>query len=211
MFSFLLSLSLLLPVTPVTEVPGPAPGASYLERDPAAIAMHPRPGENARFRRSLNAAIRKDPNNSLALIHRAYLLHASGDIEEGDRDFQRVLGLAQADPLHRRRALWSLGWSAQNRGFPRHAVAFWHQAAQLHGGRPSWYPYTVALGLWSLGDKQAALAWFDVATRGDADWSRLDAVKARTSHWREPERLALLALYQAWVARQGSDATPSGT
>ena len=92
-----LPVLLLLPIIALAAghaaPPLPEPGAVYVQRDPAAIAMHPRPGDNARFRRQLNATIQANPRNSAALIHRAYLFHASGDIEEGDRDFERVLTL----------------------------------------------------------------------------------------------------------------------
>lgn len=179
-------------------VPLPEAGVVWDERDPSAFALHPGPGDNARFRRGLNAAIRKDPNNSVALLHRAYLLHASGDIEEGDRDFQRVLALTGADPVNQRRALWSLGWSAYNRGLAADAVGYWRQAAEAHGGRPSWYPYTLAVGLWAQGEHGAALAWYDAAARSQADWTSSEGVASRTRHWREPERQAIGALFEAW-------------
>lgn len=204
-------LLLLLPLSAAADVPRPEPGAVYAGRDPAAIAMHARPGNNAHFRRKLNANIRKDPKNAFALLHRAYLLHASGDIEEGDRDFQRVLSLPETDPVNRRRALWSLGWSAYNRGLPAEAVDYWGQAADAHGGRPAWYPYTVAVGLWTLGEREAALAWYDVAARSQADWTHGDGVAGRTRHWRAPERQAIEALFAAWSGRaQASVAEPAG-
>lgn len=205
------ALLLLLPLSALADVPRPEAGALYVDRDPAAIALHPGPGNNAQFRRRLNTTIRRDPKNAFALLHRAYLLQASGDIEEGDRDFQRVLTLPETDPVNRRRALWSLGWSAYNRGLAEDAVRHWQQAADAHGGRPSWYPYTVAVGLWAQGEREAALAWYDVAARSQADWTRSDGVEARTSHWRAPERQAIEALFEAWSRRvQASAAEPAG-
>lgn len=194
----LVLLLCLLPFTVLADVPVPEPGALYVERDPAAIALHAGPGNKARFRRKLNATIRNDPNNAFALLHRGYLLHASGDIEEGDRDFARVLALTETDPVNRRRALWSLGWSAYNRGLPAEAVGFWEQAAAAHGGRPSWYAYTVAVGLWAQGERDAALAWYEAAARSQADWAGREGVAARTKHWREPEHEAIAALFEAW-------------
>lgn len=209
MRGFLLVL-LLLPAFAMAATaaapPLPEAGAVYVERDPAAIAMHPRPGNNASFRRQLNATIQKNPRNSAALIHRAFLFHASGDIEEGDRDFERVITLTDADPVNRRRAYWSLGWSAYNRGQPQQAIDYWRQAAELHGSRPSWYPYTVAVGLWTLGEKDAALAWYDAAARSHPNWTRQEGVQARTEHWREPERQAIEALFQAWSGHAVSPA-----
>ena len=213
MFRLLLLLSLCLPVAAVAGdaapagVPMPEAGARYGDRDPAAMAMHPRPGSRASFRRSLNAAIRKDPNNSVALLHRAYLFHAGGDLEEGDRDFQRVLRITEAetDTVNRRRALWSLGWSAYNRGEPGQAVAYWQQASETFRGRASWYPYTLAVGLWAMDEREAALAWYDAAARSQTDWTRREGVQARTLHWRDPEQRAAIALFEAWsAARPGA-------
>lgn len=198
MVRILVLLACLLPACAIAGVDLPAPGALYVERDPAAIAMHAGPGNNARFRRSLNAAIRKNPHNGAALLHRAYLLHASGDLEEGDRDYERVLAMAATDPINHRRALWSLGWSSLGQGKPEKAVGYWQQAAQAHGGRPSWYAYTVAVGLWSQGERDAALAWYDAAARSHPDWTRPEGVATRTRHWREAERRAVEALFEAW-------------
>ncbi len=201
MFRCLFALLLCFPLSAAADVPMPDPSLRYVERDVAAMAMHPRPGDNAGFRRHLNARIRKDPNDSAALLHRAYLFHASGDIEEGDRDFRRVLERGADDPVNGRRALWSLGWSAFNRGQPAQAVDYWQQAARAHGGRPSWYPYTVAVGLWVQGERDAALAWYDSAARSQPDWTQAEGVQARTRHWRAPERQAIEALFKAWSAR----------
>jgi tetratricopeptide (TPR) repeat protein len=212
MRKLLWTVLLLVPmVSGATGWPQPEADAVYVERDPAAIAMHPRPGNNAAFRRQLNDSIRANPRNSFALVHRAYLFHASGDIEEGDRDFRRVLDLTDTDPINRRRALWSLGWSAYNRGETEQAVGYWQQAADLHGGWPSWYPYTMAVGLWTLGDQATALAWYDAAVRSQPQWARYEGVRERTGHWREPERQALAALFQAWSTRTSAAAAdPAG-
>lgn len=188
-------------------VPLPEPGVRYVQRDPAAMAIHARQGDNARFRSRLNAQIRKNPKDGNALLHRAYLLHASGDIEAGNRDFERVLTLPGMDPVARRRALWSLGWSAYNRGLPGQAVEYWQQAAEAHGGRPSWYPYTMAVGLWAQGEQDAALAWYAAAARSQPDWAESEGVAARTRHWRDPERRAIEALFKAW---SGGGAEPAG-
>lgn len=206
MFRFLclLCLCLCLPLSAAAAFPLPEVDAVYAERDPAAFALHPRPGDNARFRRDLNAAIRKDPGNSAALVQRAYLLQASGDIDEGDRDFLRVLELTGADPVNRRRAFWSLGWSAFNRGEPEHALAYWRQAGELHGGRPFWYPYTVAVGLWAQGDREMALAWYEAAVRSNPQWSQVEGVAIRTRNWRDRERQIVQAMFEAWTARSKS-------
>jgi tetratricopeptide (TPR) repeat protein len=210
MFRVLFLLSLLLPVAALAEAPAavaaaplPEAGVRYGDRDPAAVAIIPRPGNRASFRRTLNAAIRKDPKDTVALMHRAYLLNAAGDTAEGDRDFQRVLEItaANGDSVNHRRALWSLGWSAYNRGQAGEAVAWWQQAAAGFRGHPSWVPYTLAVGLWTMGERDAALAWYGVAADSDAAWRQSEGVQARTQRWREAEQAAAQALFQAWSAR----------
>ena len=201
----ILALSfLLLPMAAVAAAPVPEPGARYAEADPAAMALQPRPGDQARFKRDLDAAIRKDPQNVVALVHRAYLFHRRGEEKRGDRDFLRVLELTGADPVNRRRAFWSLGWSAFNRGEAGHALVYWRQARELHGGRPFWYPYTVAVGLWAQGEHEAALDWYEVAVRSNPQWSQEDGVAERTRFWRDRERQIAQALFEAWSARAAS-------
>jgi tetratricopeptide (TPR) repeat protein len=204
MWRILATLLLLLPLAANAAAPLPVPDARYGDPDPAAMALQARPGDAAGFRRRLDAAIRQDPRNAVALVHRAYLFHAGGDRERGDRDFLRVLELTDADPVNHRRAFWSLGWSAFNRGEPGHALAYWRQAGDLHGGLPFWYPYTMAVGLWAQGDQAAALAWYDAAARSNPQWSQPEGVALRTRHWRDRERQVVQAMFEAWTARSKS-------
>lgn len=207
----LVVLMLLAPWACATAaLPLPDPGVLYTDSDPAAIAWRPGPGQNARFRRDLNTTIRANPRDTNALLHRAFLFHASGDIEEGDRDFLRVLELTREDdPIRHRRALWSLGWSAYGRGQASEAIAFWQRAAELHGGHPSWYAYTLAVGAWTLGDQASALAWYDTAVRSRPEWGSEEGMRERVRRWREPERIAVEALFKAWSQRPATTAEPS--
>lgn len=189
-------------------LPRPEPAAVYRDRDPAALYYAAPPGRNAQFRRNLNASIRSNPNNAAALIQRAYLHHASGDIEEGDRDFIRVIEVTADDPLLRRRALWSLGWSAFNRDDPRQAMAFWQQAADAFDGRAGWLPYSMALAAWAAGDQALAMDWYDAAVRSDPQWRQAEGVDARTLRWKPREREVARAVFQAWSARPADPSAP---
>ena len=183
----------------------PLAGVAYADPDEAARAAHAPPGMNGRMRESLNRTIRHNPRNLAALIQRAYLFHASGDLEEGDRDFLRALELGKDEPLVQRRALWSLGWSALNRDRAPEAIEYWRLSIALHGGRPFWQPYTLALAYWQLGDRETALAWYDAAAFSDADWRTADGVASRGTHWRDEERAAVAALFVEWSARRRDD------
>lgn len=192
-------------------LPRPESAAAYLDRDPAALYFVAPPGANAQFRRNLNATIRSNPRNAAALIQRAFLLHASGDIEEGDRDFIRVIEITADDPLLRRRALWSLGWSAFNRDDPRQAMAFWQQAADAYDGRPGWLPYSMAVAAWAAGDQGLALDWYDAAVRSDPQWRLAEGVEGRTLRWKPREREVVQAVYKAWSMRPADPAqAPAG-
>lgn len=200
MIRWLSALLLIVPLGAIAALPQPEAGALYADADPAAMAMQPGPGRNAQFRSELNRRIRANPRNAVALIQRAFALHASGDMVEGDRDFERVLALTEAKPDQRRRAYWSLGWSALNRAEPQQAIMHWQRAAELHGGRPFWYAYTMAVGSWAAGDRETALAWYTAAVLSRQEWGTASGMAERTRHWRKPEQAAMKAIFEAWSA-----------
>lgn len=195
--------------SPTDAILQPLAGVAYADPDEAARAAHAQPGMNGRMRESLNRTIRQNPRNLAALIQRAYLFHASGDLEEGDRDFLRALELGRDEPLVQRRALWSLGWSALNRDQAPDAIEYWRLSIALHGGRPFWQPYTLAVAYWQLGDRETALAWYAAAAFSNPDWRTAEGVASRGTHWRDKERAAANALFAEWSARRGgAPATP---
>lgn len=197
--------------TDAVVLPRPESAVVYRDRDPAALYYAAPPGRNAQFRRNLNAHIRANPRNAAALIQRAFLHHASGDIEEGDRDFIRVIEITADDPLLRRRALWSLGWSAFNRDEPRQAMAFWQQAADTYDGRPGWLPYSMAVAAWTAGDEALALDWYDAAVRSDPQWRQAEGVESRTLRWKPREREVVQWVFKAWSMRPAEPASaPAG-
>jgi hypothetical protein len=50
------------------------PRTVYQDRDPAASYLVTPPGGRARFKAMIEASLRKNPKNSVALTHRAYYL-----------------------------------------------------------------------------------------------------------------------------------------
>lgn len=185
-------------------LPQPEAGAIYNQADPAARATHAAPGGKAKFRERLNKRLIANPKDVVALTQRAYLFHVGGDIEQGDRDYQRVFDLTEPGSELRRRALWSLGWSLFNRGLPDQALGYFQQAAKQHGGQPFWYAYTLAVVTWQLGDHEVAVRWYDAAVRGNHDWADAQGLKRNTAHWREQEKRIAGDVFQAWAKQQAA-------
>lgn len=182
------------------------PDLAYTTRDPAAIALHPGPGNKAQFRRRLDAALRANPRDANALLHRAYLHYAGGHAQEGNRDFERALALAGPGTEAHRRTLWSWGWSLFQAGDPAQALEKWNASAAQAPRPPSWFPYTVALAHWKLDQRDDALAWFDAAVRSDPQWGDAQGRAERSSRWREAEKVVFAELVAAWEARKGNGA-----
>lgn len=188
----------------------PDPVAVYNEADPAAWAQHPGPGRNSQWRQMLDARIRGNPRDVAALTQRGYIRRMSGHEEGASRDFERAMALTVRDAVGRRRLLWTMGWSEFNRDNFAEAIELWKVSAALHGGRPFWLAYTMAVATWGLGERDVAVDWFDAAVRSNSEWGDLNALRARTRHWNDREREMAEAALQAWQDRSTAK-TPGAT
>ena len=186
---------------------GPLRGL-YIGGDPAASALQAPPGQRAGFRQRLEATLRQNPRNSVALSHRAYLFALAGDLERALRDYDAALQWAGDDRVYRRSVLWSRGWTRYNLGDTRLAMADWDQAAQMHGGRPYWVPYTFALGYWTLGEKALALQWFDAAVQANPAWGQDAGFAQKTGHWRPAPKAVMGELFATWKQRPQAAVAP---
>ena len=174
----------------------------YSDSDPAASYLGIPPGGRQAVRQAVNAAIRKDPRNAVALSHRAYLFVDSGDLKRARRDFDAALASAEPGSDPARNVLWSRGWANYDLGEVDAALADWEQALALHGGHPYWATYTLALGYWTRGDADAALAWYSAAVEAVPVMGTAAGMEQRIRHWRAPQQLHMRALFAAWKARQ---------
>lgn len=208
------SIAALLLAAPAMATPivAPAPAAihvdgAYVDADPAAMAVHSRPGGKANFRRNLNRVLQENPRDVAALTHRAFFFYVSGDFDEGARDYARALELTAPGSDAHRHVLWSWGWALLEAGKDADALAKWQEnVRQAAPRKPFWVPYTHAVAHWRLGERAQAIAWYDAAVRADAAWSTPEGRKDRTSHWRDPEQAAIAEVHGAWQATQ--PATP---
>jgi tetratricopeptide (TPR) repeat protein len=195
--------SLLFPIlllAPVTDMPGPEP-VSYADRDPAASYVSSPPGRRAAYRQMVNAAIQKNPRNSVALSHRAHLFVEGGDPVRAKRDFDAALASAGDDKVYQRSVLWSRGWVNYDLGSTDLALEDWRKAEQLHGGHPSWVTYTYALAYWTMGAAPLALQWFDATVRAMPVWGSDDGFEQKIKRWKPQQQTQMRALFSEWRRR----------
>ncbi len=131
-------------------MPGPAPDL-YADPDPAASYLAVPPGRRATYRKMINAAIQKNPRNSVALSHRAHLFIEGGDPVRAKRDFDAALKFAGDDKVYQASVLWSRGWVNYDLGSTDLALDDWRRAENLHGGIPigSPTPMRWPIGRWA--------------------------------------------------------------
>lgn len=178
--------------------------ALYKGDDPAASYLHPHPGMRSQFRKRVNAAIQKNPKNSVALSHRAYLFLDSGDMVRAKRDFDAALNWAPPGGVYERHVLWSRGWAEYDLGDYASTLRDWQRAEQLHGGRPYWVTYSYALVYWTLDDRQLALDWFGAAVASIPEWGTDEGFSEKVRHWRPAPRGRMQDLFEAWKSQPGS-------
>ena len=86
-----------------------------------------------------------------------------------------------------------------------------YDAARLHGGAPFWLPYTNAIGLWRMDQRELALAWFAAAVRSKPELATREGVEALATSWQDDERRTLEDVYEPYLLQQGLiQRTPRG-
>lgn len=89
--------------------------------------------------------------------------HLSRDRGAGEDRYQRAVSAAGSNRERLRHVLWSRGWARLYSGDMQGALEDWRDAAKLHGGKPEWYPYTVALAYWHAGSRPLGMRWFEAS------------------------------------------------
>jgi tetratricopeptide (TPR) repeat protein len=175
----------------------------YIHNDPAAVAVAvPASADPRRLQRiehQLEREIAKQPAHVGLAASLAHVQALRGKGDEARATYARALTLAGTDAELLRHVEWSRGWSLLTLDDPRGALAAWSEAARLHGGSPHWVPYTYAVGLWALGERDAALWWYDAAVASyPEEWGTRRGMNAMTSHWKPKERAIMKALFAEW-------------
>lgn len=192
----------------VETLPAVQPDGLYVEEDPAARYLPAPSGDRARFRRLINANIQKNPRNVAALAQRAYLFMEGGDYTRARRDFDAALAWAEPGSANERNVLWSRGWASYEQEDYAATFADWQRTIALHGGRPFWAGYSLALLYWTTGQSDLALQWY-ATTAPDSGWRTPEGVEGRIRLWAPPQRERMLALFAAWQQAQATQAITS--
>ena len=183
---------------PTCTLPQLIPGHQlYRDTDRAASAMIIPPYDVQRATARLDAILADAPHDVQALVERGYLAARAGNARETQRYYKRAFAVAPANE----HAYWSYGWSLLDLGHPTCAIVAWQGAALLHGGHPSWLPYSLAMGYWRAGDRARAIAWYAVAARSLPQyWGDAKAVKKYTHFWSPRERATIEQIFRSWSA-----------
>lgn len=183
-------------------LPALQPEGRFIDEDPAASYLTPPPGSRARFRQMINAAIQKNPRNTSALAHRAYLFMEGGDHARAKRDFDAALAVAEPGSPYEANVLWSRGWASYEQGDYAATFSDWQREIALHGGRPYWAAYSLALLYWTTGQSALAIEWYSAAVAADPIWRDADGMADKTRRWSPPQRERMQALFAAWSEAQ---------
>lgn len=89
--------------------------------------------------------------------------HLSGDRAAAEERYQHAVRAAGKSADKLRHVLWSRGWARLYSGDNEGALLDWRDAAKLHGGKPEWYPHTLALAYWRAGQRAVGMQWFEAS------------------------------------------------
>lgn len=185
-----------------TQVPMPLGVTSFVESDVAA-RIYFSETDTARGRARLDRYLARKPDDSRALAARAFQAAIDGQPESARSDLERARVAARGSGRREREVLWSEGWIHLNLGQFSAASAAWREAWQRHQGKPYWIPYSFAVLAELAGEREVALAWYEIAVRSwPRVWGTRHGMQQRTRHWRDGERTAIYRLYDAWSVRR---------
>jgi Tfp pilus assembly protein PilF len=208
-FLVLALLLLFSPLSGAQVLPVLVPDGVFADPDHAANAMSPRPGNRAKFRQAVNATIQKNPRNVAALSQRAYMFMEGGDLARARRDYDTALSVAEPGSAYERHVLWSRGWASYEQGDYAATHADWQRAITLHGGRPFWAAYSLALLYWTTGQHDLAVHWYDTAVASRAEWGSADGMAELTDHWTPPQQERVRALFSRWSEDRATALAPA--
>lgn len=175
---------------------------AYLDADPAAQEITRIDAEDAGQRSALESQLRRDPRNALLRLQLAQSLADRGMRQRVVRELAAAERVVDAGSGLGRAVQFNAGWIQFRLGDFEAATQHWENARVQHGGAPSWVPLSYALLLWSQGDREAALRYYERAATDRPDLfgreGALDAQSAALSHLRPGELFALESMREAW-------------
>ncbi len=174
--------------------------AAYVDSDPAALRITAIDAEDTAQLTALESTLRREPRNVVARLQNAQYLVDRGMRARVPRELAAAERAAPEDSVLRRSVHFNAGWMHYRMGDFDAARNQWLQAWRQHGGHPDWVPIAFALTLWSQGDRETALAYFQAAVSARPEqWGSAEAVEASASALGANEQFVLQSMHQAAV------------
>lgn len=148
--------------------------------------------------RAIERGLERFPDHPVLLRERGFIRHQRGEADLAEADFALAVRAAGSDEPMRRHVVWSKGWARFEAGDDSGALAAWHEAKGLHGGRPYWFGYTAALAKWRLDRKDDAIAQFNETVRGMPAWGTERGFAQRTIRWPRHQINVGAEVFAAW-------------
>ncbi|WP_066092064.1 tetratricopeptide repeat protein [Xanthomonas massiliensis] len=182
----------------------PAPKEFYFDEDRGtARAVEVVPGGGDEMVDKLAAMLQR--NDSRAPEIRAQLAHiafAADRRDLGERLYKETLSSRALSPSLQRAVAWNYAWDLYHAGDVQGALAQWTALANGRPAAPDWLPPTLALALWSAGQREDAVAWYAAAVRTWPDrWNDAANFPQLLPAWREADRATLAEVFAAWRAQ----------
>lgn len=180
----------------------PRPAEFYFDADAAAtqrLTASTRTGDAAV--QDLLSKIARNPRDIAATAHLAHLAMAGGREPLGRELYARALAAVQPSDRHYRPVVWAFAWDLYRAGHHQEALDQWRTLVVSRAISAQWMPQTLALALWTTGDRAQAVQWYAAAVRTEPqDWSTTQRYAALLPDWTDAERATLAQVHAAWAA-----------
>lgn len=178
-----------------------APVEFYFDEDRAAWReLDSQRGEGDALVSRLLRTIERDPRAWGAMARLGDIAMSSERLEAGRNLYARAIAGAGDRHGLSRSIRWHYGWALYRSGDAEGALEQWTVLANssIHG---QWMPPTLALVLWKLDRKEAAIQWYAAAVRTEpGQWASPENLPALLPQWRAEEHATLLEVQRAWAA-----------
>jgi len=140
-----------------------------------------------------------DPTGFLAELAQALALANAGKLPAAQQRYGEIAGRTGDDVALQRRVVIAWGWACALHADYACALTQWQRAGQSAQVPLRWLPAAYAYALWGLGRYAQALAWYDVAVLGGAQFG--DAAYAQRRFDGTQLNAIAKALFAAWSER----------
>lgn len=137
-----------------------------------------------------------DPGGALAELAQVRALADAGKLVAAQERYREMAARVGDDARLARRVAISWGWACALHADYACALTQWQQAGLSAQAPPQWLPASYAYALWGLGRHEQALAWYDVAVLGGAQFG--DAGYAERRFAGRALNAVSKALFAAW-------------